>query len=49
MASPKKSQILDLPPPMSLLVTFFIIPPLPHVTMQMVTNSFLDQRHTYLV
>ena len=43
MTSPQKCHILDSLPPMSLLVTSFIIPPPPHVTRQIVTNSFHDQ------
>ena len=31
------------PPPISLLISFFIIPPLPHSTRKIVTNFFLDQ------
>ena len=43
MTSPRKCHILDLLPPMSLLVTSSIMPPPPHVTRLIVTNSFLDQ------
>ena len=43
MTSPRKCQILDPPPLMPLLVTFFIIPPPSYVTSQIVTNFFLDQ------
>ena len=41
--SPQKCQVLDHLPSMPPLVTFFIIHP-PHVTRQIVTNCFLDQR-----
>ena len=44
MTSPQKCQILDLLPLMSPLVTFFIILPPPHVTRQIVTDFFLNQR-----
>ena len=45
MASTQKCQILDHPlSPMSPLVTFSIIAPTPHVTRQIVTIFFLDQR-----
>ena len=46
MTSTQKCQILEPPPPlMSPLVTFFIIPPTPDVTRQIVTDLiFLNQR-----
>ena len=50
MTSLQKCQILDPPPPISPLVTFFIKPPFPtlspqpHVTGQIVRNFFLYQR-----
>ena len=40
----KNVKILDPLLHIPLLVTFFVIRPLPHVTRQIVTNVFLDQR-----
>ena len=44
MTPPRKCQILDPHPPMSPLVTFFIIPPLPMCHQANSENVFLDQR-----
>ena len=44
MTPPRKCQILDPPPPMSPLITFFTTAPTPDVTRQIVTNFFLGQR-----
>ena len=49
MTSPQNCQILDPPPPMSLLDTFFVVAPPPYVTRQIKTNFSLDQRPSKII